>query len=258
MRLVTLGATAASLALSLSASAAVVFDGLGYGETFDSMETGTAAPTGWKHFATSFGSNSTWSTTIPGSGATGLSAMSVGTAGTTLVAATTPSGNQNNGFNAGVGGSTSNRAIATSPTTVAGVIIQLDLSNGSGADIAAGSAFSVSFDTIRYTSVSSANQLPGYWLFYSLDNGTTWTNVGPNPTLAEIPNTVGVTSSSLSFNLASDWTSGSTMYLRWVDDNAQQTSPDQIIGLDNVSIVPAPGALALVGLAGFVGFRRRR
>jgi len=258
MRLFPACATIASLVVSSHSLAAVAFDGLGYTQNFDSMGTGTAAPTGWKHFTTSFGTNNTWGTSILASGATGISAMSVGTVGTTLVAATTPSGNQNFGFNAGVGGSTTNRALATAPTTVAGAIIQLDLENTSGSSIAAGVGFSVSFDTIRYTAVSSANQLPGYWLFYSLDNGSTWINAGPNPTLVDVPNTVGVTNSSLSFNLASEWQAGATMYFRWVDDNAQQTSPDQIIGLDNVNIVPAPGALALVGLAGFVGFRRRR
>jgi len=51
--------------------------------------------------------------------------------------------------------------------------------------------------------------------------------------------------------------------LRWVDDNAQQTSPDQIIGLNNVSVsaVPEPAAgllmLAGLGLLPFASRRRR-
>jgi len=248
--------TSMVLFISSASSAATVFSGT-YSQDFDSMGTGSAAPEGWRHFVTSFGTNSTWGASIPAGGATGLSAMSVNTVGSALVAATTPSGTQNNGFNAGVGGSTTNRAIATSPTTVAGAIIQLDLENGTGSDVAAGTALSVSFDTIRYTQVSSSNQLPGYWLFYSLNGGTTWTNVGPNPTLTEVPNTVGTTNSALTLTLGANWTSGSTMYLRWVDDNAQQTSPDQILGLDNVSITPAPGAIALLAVAGLVGRRRR-
>lgn len=220
---------------------------------------GTAAPTGWRHFVTSFGNNNTWTTSIAASGSSGVSAMSVTTAGTTLVAASTPSTNSNTGFNAGVGGSATNRALGTAPTTVAGAMIQLDLDNGFGSTMQAGSSLNISFDTIRFTSASSANQLPGYWLFYSLNGGTTWTNIGTNPTLTEVPNSVGTSSSSFSLTLGADWQAGATMYLRWVDDNAVQTSPDQIIGLDNVVITPAPGAIALLGLAaGLVGRGRRR
>ena len=50
--------------------------------------------------------------------------------------------------------------------------------------------------------------------------------------------------------------------LRWVDDNAAQSSPDQIIGLNNVSVtaVPEPGSLAMLlagmGVLGWL-FRKR-
>lgn len=247
----------AAAALTAAANASVSYTGT-YAENFDSMGTGTAAPMGWKHFVTSFGSNTTWSSSIPASGANSVASMAVGTAGTVLSAVTNPSANANNGYNAAVFGDVSNRALATAPTTVAGAMIQLDLDNSTGADIAAGSQLTVSFDTIRYTSVTSQNQLPGFWLFVSLD-GVTWQNIGANPTAVEVPNTVGVTSSSFTFSLAGAWTSGSTLYFRWVDDNAQQTSPDQIIGLDNVSIVPGPGSLALLGAAALSSaFRRRR
>jgi hypothetical protein len=257
MRSLTLAAVIASLVSSTSFGG-VVFTGA-YSQDFDSMGSGTAAPSGWRHFTTSFGSNSTWTSSIAASGSSGVSAMSVTTAGTTLVATTAPSGTQNNGFNAGVGGSTTNRAIGTSPTTRAGAMIQLDLDNGFGSTLQAGSSLDISFDTIRFTAATAANELPGYWLFYSLDSGITWTNVGINPTLANVPNTVGTSSSSFALTLGADWQAGATMYLRWVDDNADQTSPDQILGLDNVVITPAPGAIALLGLAaGLVGRGRRR
>ena len=250
--------TAISLMASSASFGAVVFSGT-YSENFNSMGIGSAAPAGWRHFATSFGSNSTWTSSVLTSGSSGIAAMSVTTAGSTLVAATTPSGNQNDGFNAGVGGSTTNRAIATAPTTVAGSIIQLDLTNGTGSALLAGTALNVSFDTIRYTAASSANQLPGYWFFYSVDGGSSWTNVGPNPTITTVPNTVGVTNTVTTLTLGANWQSGATMYLRWVDDNATQTSPDQIIGLDNVAITPTPGTIALLGaVVGVVGRRRSR
>jgi hypothetical protein len=48
---------------------------------------------------------------------------------------------------------------------------------------------------------------------------------------------------------------------RWVDDNAVETSPDQIIGLNNVAITPVPlpaGAPMLLSALGGLGFWARR
>lgn len=231
----------------------------GYSQNFDSMGTsGTAAPTGWRHFTTSFGANNTWTTSIPASGANSVATDGVATAATTLTAITSPTANNNNGYNAArTAGTPSDRVLATAPTTVAGAILQLQLQNNSALALPTGFQLTINFDTVRFTSVSSANQLPGFQLFVS-QNGTNWSNVGPNPTIASVPNTVGVTSSSLTYNLSSDWNIGSSLYFRWVDDNAQETSPDQIIGLNNVSIVPAPGAALVAGLGLVVAGRRRR
>jgi len=44
---------------------------------------------------------------------------------------------------------------------------------------------------------------------------------------------------------------GSNLELRWVDDDASQSSPDQMIGLNNVDItpVPLPASLPLLAFA---------
>jgi hypothetical protein len=251
---------ALALAAAGSAFGQASFQPLGYSENFDSMGTaGTAAPTGWRHFATSFGSNATWTSSVTFSGANSVATDAVTRTATTLVATNNPTANQNNGYNAARSTSaTSDRVLASAPTTVAGGILQLQLRNDTALSLPAGFQLTIRFDTVRFSSVSSANQLPGYWLGVSQNAGSTWTNVGPNPTIATVPNSVGVTSSTLTYTLSSTWNIGSSIYFRWVDDNAQETSPDQIIGLNNVSIVPTPGAAMLFAAAGLVGIRRRR
>jgi hypothetical protein len=53
------------------------------------------------------------------------------------------------------------------------------------------------------------------------------------------------------------WAAGSYIYLRWTD--LDQAFADATMGVDNFSIsVPAPGAIALLGVAGLIGARRRR
>jgi phage-related tail fiber protein len=104
-----------------------------------------------------------------------------------------------------------------------------------------------------------SEELPGYWLLFSLDNGAnvtaidSLTPVGAGPSTNPIvPNTVGVTSVSATgvSLLGGTWNAGSTLVLRWIDDNAIDPSPDEIIGLDNVRIaVPEPAGLTLVAAA---------
>lgn len=241
--------------LGASAHAQVALTGGTYAESFDSMATtGTAPPSGWRMLTSPTGSNSTW-TNATGISASGVAALTATAGG--LTATTTPGSTNNNGFNAALSPSaTGDRVLATSPTTTAGGAIEVALTNQTGAAI---TGLTVSFDTVRYTAATNANELPGYWLFSSVD-GTSWANVGTNPTIATVPNTVGVTSSGpFTFDLASSVAAGQTFYLRFVDDNAAQTSPDQILGLNNVSIlpVPEPGTLAILG-AGLAAASWRR
>jgi hypothetical protein len=243
-----LGVLVAALALSSTALHAVNFSS-SFSENFNSMGTaGTTPPPGWSVKVGSGGSNSTWTTTIPGTGANSVVAMVAATGG--LTATTTPSATNVNGYNAAAApGNTADRTLVMGPTGITGCAIQLQLTNTSGAAI---TGLGIGYDIRRLTAVSSANELPGFWLFYSLDGGTTWTNVAAlNPTLAGpsgivVPNTVGVTNVPVTnVDLSSAWNNGTDLLLRWVDDNAVATSPDQFVGLDNVSITITSGGVVV-------------
>jgi len=230
-------AFAALVLLCAGAAQAVSLTGGGFTETFDSMgSSGT--------------SNSTWTTTIPGNGTNSVA---------TMVAGTT----NNNGFNAAnlAPAPATDRVLATSPTTVSGGALQLRLSNDTGAALP---GINIGYDTVRYRVTTTANELPGYWLFYSLD-GSSWSHVaGLTPTPTTVPNTLGVSPFGGSFYFTTPVASNANFFLRWVDDNADQTAPDQIIGLNNLSVsaVPEPGAatflLAGLGVLLFMARRQRQ
>jgi hypothetical protein len=258
--------------LALSASGALLGPSGVYTENFDSMGAlGTAPPSGWQVYSIA-GASNTWinstgsnSTAAVGAIPDGV-AVAGGTASAGLVANDNPTASQNNGYNAtGASGAASDRGIATAPTGLAGNTIELLLTNGTLSPI---SALTVSYDMRRYqvgadnaTRTPGAGipegseELPGYWLFYSLDNGVNYTAVnslipvGAGPSSQPIvPNTVGLTSvSNASFSLSGNWNAGSNLLLRWVDDNAIDPSPDEIFGLDNVRVaVPEPSSMALI------------
>jgi Bacterial Ig domain/Calcineurin-like phosphoesterase len=220
----------------------------GYSQTFDSMgTTGTTPPAGWSVWNNSGGSNSTW-TAATGIPASALPSMVAITGA--LGIANPPTATNNNGFNAGLTVGATDRMLGTSPTTNAGTALQIELTNVSG------SAFNVvhlNYDTQRFNAPASVNELQGYLVFYSLDNGASWTNVSDlTPVLAApgkviVPNTAGVTTfSGTNIALSSPWNNNSTLRIRWVDDNGVPTSPDQMYGLNNVVVQPGvatPSAL---------------
>lgn len=238
--------------LSMGAAQAVSLTSGGYTQNFDSMgAAGTAPPTDWRVLVGESGTaNNTWTNAlgIVANGATGSVASMIAAAGV-LTASTAPTGNNNNGYNAAVSaGAVADRILATAPTTVSGAALELTLSNATGFDF---NAVNVSYDIVRFTAATSANELPGYQLFFSL-GGNSWTNVASlNPTLATVPNSAGVSPFTGTASLGTTVGAGQSFLLRWVDDNAAQTSPDQVIGLNNVSVgaVPEPGSLAML-LAG--------
>lgn len=212
-------------------------------QNFDSLGTGTdlASLLGWSHIGNLATNNDTW-TNVTGIPTTGPAASAT-TVNNTLIVDTDPPAttdrSNTQAYNFALTGFTSNRAIGTSPTTGAGNILQFRILNSTGASV---STVSVSYDIRRFTAPATANELPGYRLFYSTDSGSTWTNVTSlNPALTgatvNVPNTVGVTSVALTaITLSSALPNGSEIRFRWIDDNATETSPDQIIGLDNVVV----------------------
>ena len=248
------GGTTSSAAVNIAVAAGPARPFFGtMTENFDAMGTGTGFLLGWSmKNGASGGSNSTWDNTT-GILSAGVATM-VATTGTLTYNNTTngPAATNVDGYNLR-GNSDTDRALGTSPTGVAGVAIQAQLSNNSGSAI---TGMQISYDIRRYVAVATANELPGYWLFYSLDGGTTWTSVSSlNPTLSgagiQVPNTLGTTSVPLTaFNLSSVWNPGADLLLRWVDDNAVATSPDHIHALDNVTIqgVSIVGAAPVVQL----------
>lgn len=256
------GASTASSAASITVVPAGSFIS-SYTQSFDVLgASGTAPPAGWTVWNGPGTSNTLWTAAtgiIGGPAATSGSVGQMTVSSSALTASNAPTANANNGYNAGAPGNTANRMLGSAPTSVGGMAFQLELTNASGSAI---SNVDIGYDIQRFTAPATVNDLPGYWLFYSVDNGATWTNVSAlNPVISggtiNVPNTTGVTNvPTTTVNLASPWAVGGTLRLRWVDDNAAATSPDQIHGLDNVSITlpqPAP-TVALTSPANSASF----
>jgi hypothetical protein len=285
MKLFTLKAlglcTAVAILSNSAASAQVLFTGI-YSQNFDSMgTTGTVAPAGWSVFSEA-GSHDTFSPigNPNGTGVTPNLTAGALTAEPTLSAGAATTQKGLIGYNFGTTSTSTDRALGTSPSGNAATILELNLTNTSGSAV---SSLNVSYDIDRFTVTTANNSAynssptvgveenPGYQLSYSLDGGTTWTNVSAlNPTLSGpggvvVPNTVGVTSvTNAAVSLGSAWAAGSNLELAWIDDNAQSPSPDQLIGLNNVTIAaaPEPSSIAMgliaTALAGLMIVRRNR
>jgi len=257
--------TAAVVLCVLAAPAsAVTFTG-NYTQDFNGMgQTGTVAPADWAVYSMS-GSHDTFTAANPPAAVNPFSGL---TLQSTLTAVTNPTNQRGSvGYNLGLSASATDRALGTSPSNVACTLLQLTLTNGTSAAI---NQITISYDIRRFIKTTNNNtsydstpykgieELPGYRVYYSINNGTTWTNIADlNPmdlvnggsSGILVPNSVGVTSIvDKTVTLAGNWNVGGNLMLRWMDDNAQSPSPDQIIGLDNLVIVPEPATLAILGI----------
>jgi len=219
-----------------SGFAQVSFTGT-YLQNFDAMGTGSAIPAGWSHIGKLGGTASSWTTSIPASGSP--SAASSGTVNNSLIVATnTFTGTSNTrAFNYSDANS-SDRALGTSPTSGAGNILQLILNNNTGIAV---STLQLGYSIRRFANATSAETIPGYRLFVSVNGGSSWTSVAAlNPTISTLPNTVGTSNFNLVLALPAPVQVAGQVRFRWVDDNSASSTVDQRIGLDNVSITLSP------------------
>jgi len=263
-----------------SAASAAVIGPTGYTQNFDTWTT-TTYPDGWagdvvpgSHDLFTPADDPVNTGVLP----TGALITSQGITAATVVTAAPPTGTgvkSSNVYNWGpITGD--GHAIGTSPTGTAGMLLQLTLTNDQTTPI---TDLNINYDVrVFSTTIMNNNyagdtayaggtieELPGYWMFFSLDNGTTWTNVSAlNANGHTWANTVGVVHESVAdVPLSAAWNAGSTIKFWWFDDNAQGPSPDQNLGLDNVAIssvaAPEPASLAIlaVGALALMGRRRR-
>ena len=245
-----------SALLALVGLAAAARADFSYSQIFDSMGSGTAAPSGWS-VLTIAGASSTL--TLPTS-----VTMTSATAGSSTLAvwnqtsAAVTWGNQ--AANMGSTASDTNRLLGTSPTGTLGSMLQLDLANNSGETL---SAVNVAYDmkamkngTLKSGFSATAEELPGY-RFYFID-GATWTHVPSLDLANDTLNSVGHASATINFT--SPVADGSSMKFRWFDDNGDPFSPDFMIAIDNVSVasVPEPASLAVVAIGVVALMVRRR
>ena len=287
LKRIAIAATLVIATGSAAQAAAVSLTTAGYTQNFDSMGTGTTFLTGWSAINLTYGADShaQWTTSIPGSQLTGTAITTITAMTDTSIVNGTKSGSAiYNMADATVG--TSNRALATSPTGDNGVGLQLSMTNTGTTAI---TTLNISYDIKKYTdgalqssfdsTLPHNEELPGYQLFYSV-NGGAYTNVaafnpitttdGVHPVIpvgtvaanGAKPNLdYTVTNVSGTITLATAVAAGQTLNFMWVDDNAVNISPDQVIGLDDVNITPTPIPAAAwllgSGLMGLAGFRRK-
>ena len=219
-----------------------------YSQNFDSMTTSSTAslPTDWL-FA---GASPTYTGTT-----TAETTKSAGTSGTGVVSGTS-SGGAYEWVN-GVLASGTDKAIGflTSGSYSSPRSILFKWTNSTGYNR---TTTDVAWDYEKYRSGSRQFD----WTFFSSTDGTTWNSVAlgnqsysadaNNTTVSSPPTTI-----SKSVTVTESVNNGSSLYLRWTYTGLLGSTNAQGLGVDNFTIVPAPGAVAFICLAGLVARRRR-
>jgi len=244
MTLMAAGACAAVVAQVANAAPVSL-----YSQNFDSMTTSATAslPTNWVFAGAS--------PTYTGAVTTATTAYA-GTSGTGVVSTNSSGGNYE--WVNGVLASGTDKAIGflTSSGTTGPRSILFKWTNSTGYNR---TTTDVTWDYEKYRSGSRQFD----WTFFSSTDGSTWNSVAlgnqsysadaNNTTVSNPPTTI-----SKSVTVTESVNDGSSLYLRWTYTGLSGSSNAQGLGIDNFTIVPAPGCAALVGLAGMVASRRRR
>jgi len=221
-----------------------------YSQNFNGMTTSNTAalPTDWRF---SNASTPTWGGTT-----TNAVTQNAGTSGTGIVTGASSGGNYL--WVDGVLATGTDKAIGflTSGSAAGPRSIMFAYTNSTGYDLA---SFTASWDYEKYRSGTRAFG----WTFFASTDGTNWSAVtaGDQSYSADANSTTvsnPPSSISKSVTISAAVANGSTLYLRWTYTGVGGSTNAQGLGIDNFSLVPAPGALALLGVAGIVGARRRR
>jgi hypothetical protein len=220
-----------------------------YSQNFDGMTTSSTAalPTGWRFAA----ANPTWGGTT-----TTATTRSAGTTGTGAVTSSSAGGDYLwvNGVLAS--GTDKSIGFLTSSSFSSPRSIMMSYTNNTGYDL---SSFTASWDYEKYRSGTRAFA----WTFFASTDGTNWSAVtgGDQSYAADASNsTVSDPPSSIakSVEINQSVANGGTLYLRWTYTGNGGSSNAQGLSIDNFALVPAPGAAALIGLAGLITTRRRK
>lgn len=180
--------------------------------------------------------------------------------------------NSGNLYSYGAANSTDRALGSLSSGTPGDILILLALRNDTGAAI---TNITLSYDSEQWRNGGNT-ALHSHVLDYKVvssisfsDNDASFTTgyVAPGASFNTVTNVASATAAAVDGNAAGlsagrggainlTWNPGEILLVRWWDDNNQGN--DHGLAIDNLTIVPAPGVIALMGASGLMVARRRR